>query len=234
MEWLDAVLPVLVELVSSVLVGLASLVLVGLASSVLVGLASSVLFNALERSKFRRLKQTTSGADAAPRQIRRQHRKPATQLPRTYRNCTPEMLARSIRCSGRVPIDHRKPRTWRLFFWQALKDVFLSSSTNPKSAFTLTDWQFQPITPTSLAKRYPYSGGSILRLSLHPHENRSHLKRSLKADKSGASCPNATTSRRRQATPTRRNPTTLTRKSLSRIAGPTKGTPESRFGSTWG
>ena len=130
--------------------------------------------------------QITNDADAAPRKIRSQHRKPATQLPRTYRNTTPEMLARSIRCSGRVPIDHRKPRTWRLSFWQALKDVFLSSSTNPKSAFTLTDWQFQPITPTSLAKRYPYSGGSILRLSLHPHENRSHLKRSLKADKSGA------------------------------------------------
>ena len=112
MEWLDAVLPVLVELVSSVLVGLASLVLVGLASSVLFGRAVPLVpFNALERSKFRRRKQTTSDADTAPRQIRRQHRKPATQPPRTYRNCTPEMPARSIRCSGRVPIDHRKPRT---------------------------------------------------------------------------------------------------------------------------
>ena len=49
----------------------------------------------------------------------------------------------------------------------------------------MTDWQYLPITTTGLAKRYPYSGGSILRLSLHPHENRSHLKRSLKADKSG-------------------------------------------------
>ena len=95
------------------------------------------------------------------------------------------MLARSIRCSGRVPIDRRKPRPWRVPFWQTLKDLLLSNSTNPKSAFTLTDWQYQPITPTSLAKHYPYSGGSILRLSLHPHENRSHLKRSLKADKSG-------------------------------------------------
>ena len=152
----------------------------------LVGLAVPLaLPDVLKRLNFWRRKQTTSDADAAPREIRRQHRRPATQLPRTYRNTTPEVLAKSIRCSGRVPIDPLKHRPWRLSFWQALKDLFLSNSTNPKSAFTLTDWQFQPITPTSLDKRYPYSGGSILRLSLHPHENRSHLKRSLKADKSG-------------------------------------------------
>ena len=35
------------------------------------------------------------------------------------------------------------------------------------------------------AKHYPYTGGSMLRLSLHRYENRSHLKRSLNADKSG-------------------------------------------------
>ena len=151
----------------------------------LVGLAVPLaLPDVLKRLNFWRRKQTTSDANAAPRQIRRQHRRPATQLPRTYRNTTLEMLARSIRCSGRVPIDPLKHRPWHLSFWQALKDLFLSNSTNPKSAFTLTDWQYQPITPTSLAKSYPYSGGSILRLSLHPHENRSHLKRSLKADKS--------------------------------------------------
>ena len=132
-----------------------------------------------------RRKQITSDPDAAPRQVRRQHRRPTTQLPRTYGNTTPEALARSIRCSGRVPIDLRKPRPWRPSFWQTIKNILLPSPTNPKSAFTLTDWQYQPITPTGLAKRYPYSGGSILRLSLHPHENRSHLKRSLKADKSG-------------------------------------------------
>ena len=138
-----------------------------------------------KRSNFWRRKQTTHGADSAPRQVRRQHRRPTTQLPRTYGNTTPEVLARSIRCSGRVPIDPHRHRPWRVSFWQTLKDLFLSNSTNPKSAFTLTDWQYQPITTTGLAKRYPYSGGSILRLSLHPHENRSHLKRSLKADKSG-------------------------------------------------
>ena len=152
----------------------------------LVGLAvPSVPFKALERSKYWRRKQITSNLDAAPRQIRRQHRRPATQPPRTYGNCTPEMLARSIRCSGRVPIDQHKNRPWPFSVLQKIKDDFVSSSTKSKSAFTLTDWEYQPITPTSLAKRYPYSGGSILRLSLHPHENRSHLKRSLKADKSG-------------------------------------------------
>ena len=168
MEWLDAVLSVLVNLVPP--------------SGLAVPLA---LLDASKRSNFRRREQTTSGANAAPRQIRHQHRQPATQLPRTYGNCTPEMLARSIRCSGRVPIDHRKHRPPRLSFWQTVKGLFLSSTTNPKSAFTLTDWQYQPITPTSLAKHYPYCGGSMLRLSLHPHENRSHFKRSLNADKSG-------------------------------------------------
>ena len=194
MEWPDAVLSVLIELVSSVLIELVLLVLVGRVSLVVVGSVSSVLFGRAvplvplyvqKRSKFRRLKQTTSDADAAPRQIRRQHRRPTTQLPRTYRNTTRAVLARSIRCSGRVPIDQHKNRAWPLSSWQTIKNIFLPSPTNPKSAFTLTDWQYQPITPTGLAKRYPYCGGSILRLSLHPHENRSHLKRSLNADKSG-------------------------------------------------
>ena len=158
--------------------------------SVLIGLAGLapliVPLNALEHSKSRWLKQTTSGTDAAPREIRRQHRKPATQPPRTYRNTTREVLARSIRCSGRVPIDQHKNRPRPFSVWQKHRDDLVSSSTKPKSAFTLTDWQYQPITPTGLAKHYPYCGGSMLRLSLHPHENRSHLKRSLKADKSGA------------------------------------------------
>ena len=152
----------------------------------LVGLAVSLVsLDVLERSKYWRRQQTTSGAGAAPRQIRRQHRKPATQPPRTYGNTTPEVLARSIRCSGRVPIDQHKNRPRPFSAWQKHRDDFVSSSTKPKSAFTLTDWQYQPITPTGLAKRYPYCGGSMLRLSLHPHENRSHLKRSLNADKSG-------------------------------------------------
>ena len=71
--------------------------------------------NRQHREDFNKLREDLNklreDSNAAPRQIRRQHRKPATQPPRTYRNCTPEMPARSIRCSGRVPIDHRKPRT---------------------------------------------------------------------------------------------------------------------------
>ena len=95
------------------------------------------------------------------------------------------MLARSIQSSGMVPISHYKHRPWRLSFWRTIRGLFVPSSTNPKSAFTLTDWEYEPITPTGPAKHYPYTGGSMLRLSLHPHENRSHLKHSLKADKSG-------------------------------------------------
>ena len=137
------------------------------------------------KSFFLRRKQITGAANAAPREIRRQHRRPTTQIPRTYGNCTAEMLARSIHSSGRVPIGRYRHRPWRLSFWRTTGLLFVPSSTNPKSAFTLTDWEYQPITPTGPAKHYPYTGGSMLRLSLHPHENRSHLKRSLNADKSG-------------------------------------------------
>ena len=165
--------------------------------SVLIGLAHLfVALGASELSKdkiriqptesfFLRRKQTTGDASAAPRQIRRQYRRPTTQLPRTYGNCTAEMLARSILSSGMVPIDHYRHRPWRLSFWRTMGLLFVPSSTNPKSAFTLTDWEYQPITPTGPAKHYPYTGGSMLRLSLHRYENRSHLKRSLQADKSG-------------------------------------------------
>ena len=166
--------------------------------SVLIGLAHLVVaLGALELSKdkiriqptesfFLRRKQITSAANAAPREIRRQHRRPTTQLPRTYGNCTAEMLARSIQSSGMVPIGRHRHRPWRLSFWRTMGLLFVPSSTNPKSAFTLTDWEYEPITPTGPAKHYPYTGGSMLRLSLHPHENRSHLKRSLNADKSGS------------------------------------------------
>ena len=173
MEWFDTVSAVLIDLVSAVLIGLVGLALQLAARNTRIG------------SKFWRRNQTTGDASDAPRQIRRQHRRPTTQLPRTYGNCTAEMLARSIRSSGRVPIDHHKHRPWRLSFWRTIGGLFVSSSTNPKSAFTLTDWEYQPVTPTGPAKHYPYTGGSMLRLSLHRYENRSHLKRSLNAEKPG-------------------------------------------------
>ena len=84
-----------------------------------------------------------------------------------------------------VPVGRYRHRPWRLSFWRTIGLLFVPSSTNPKSAFTLTDWEYEPITPTGPAKHYPYTGGSMLRLSLHRYENRSHLKHSLKADKSG-------------------------------------------------
>ena len=171
MGWFDAVPSVLIQLVSAVLVGL-------------VGLAvSAVSLTPRIRSRFRR-SQTTSGANAVPRQVRRQHRQPTTQLPGTYDNCTAEMLAKSIRVSGRVPIDYRKNRPWHLSFWRALVDLFAPTSTNPKPAFTLTDWEYQPNSSADFALQYPYSGGSMLCLKLHSRENRSHFKRSLNADKS--------------------------------------------------
>ena len=142
-------------IVLSVLIGLAQLFV----TLVALALSDSKVRTRPTKSFFLRRKQITGAANAVPREIRRQHRQPATQLPRTYGNCTSEVLARSIRCSGRVPIDHLEHRLWPLFVWQTMKFVFLSNSTSPKSAFTLTDWEYRPTTPTGLAEHYPYCGG---------------------------------------------------------------------------
>ena len=49
----------------------------------------------------------------------------------------------------------------------------------PKSAFTAVDWQYDPSALTALAAGHPFCGGFELRVRLHRHENRWHLRRSL-------------------------------------------------------
>ena len=49
----------------------------------------------------------------------------------------------------------------------------------PKSAFTAVDWQYEPSALTGLAAGHPFCGGFELRIRLHRHENRWHLRRSL-------------------------------------------------------
>lgn len=53
--------------------------------------------------------------------------------------------------------------------------------TLPKSAFTAVDWRYEPLELTGLAAAHPFCGGFELRVRLHRHENRWHLRRSLRA-----------------------------------------------------
>ena len=60
-----------------------------------------------------------------------------------------------------------------------MKLYLLPVKTLPKSAFTAVDWQYEPSALTGLAAGHPFCGGFELRVRLHRHENRYHLRRSL-------------------------------------------------------
>ena len=115
----------------------------------------------------------------ARRQPLRSHRQPGNRPARPFQGSTPGKLARSMRCFGRVPITHYRHRRWLVGFWRSVKLNLLPVKALPKSAFTAVDWQYQPSAPTSLAAGHPYCGGFELRVRLHRHENRWHLRRSL-------------------------------------------------------
>ena len=84
-----------------------------------------------------------------------------------------------MRCFGRAPISHYRHRRWLVAFWRAVKLNLLPAKTLPKSAFTAVDWQCDPSALTVLAAGHPFCGGFELRVRLHRHENRWHLRRSL-------------------------------------------------------
>ena len=98
---------------------------------------------------------------------------------RPFQGSTPEKLARSMRCFGRVPVSHYRHQRWLVAFWRAVKLNLLPVKTLPKSAFTAVDWQYEPSALTGLAAGHPFCGGFELRVRLHQHENRYHLRRSL-------------------------------------------------------
>ena len=96
----------------------------------------------------------------------------------------PERLAESMGCFGRVPIEHYRHRRRLVAFWRAVRLNLLPRRTRAKSAFTTADWRYEPISSTVLAATHPYSGGFVLKLRVHHHENRWHLRRSLLAGRS--------------------------------------------------
>lgn len=121
------------------------------------------------------------GPGLARRQPLRSHRQPGNRPARPSLGSTPASLARSMRCFGRAPISHYRHRRWIVAFWRATKLNLLPVRTLPKSAFTAVDWRYEPLELTGLATAHPFCGGFELRVRLHRHENRWHLRRSLRA-----------------------------------------------------
>ena len=121
----------------------------------------------------------SSGPGLARPQPLRSHRQPGNRPARPFQGSTPEKLARSMRCSGRVPVSHYRHQRWLVAFWRATKLYLLPVKTLPKSAFTAVDWRYEPSALTGLAAGHPFCGGFELRVRLHRHENRHHLRRSL-------------------------------------------------------
>lgn len=121
------------------------------------------------------------GPGLARRQPLRSHRQPGNRPARPSLGSTPASLARSMRCFGRAPISHYRHRRWIVAFWRAAKLNLLPVRTLPKSAFTAVDWRYEPLELTELAAAHPFCGGFELRVRLHRHENRWHLRRSLQA-----------------------------------------------------
>ena len=154
--------------------------------SLLLGVPALVVTIPVIYRRLRSRLRTTTTVDPGyqQRRHRRGHRRPLTQPSRVRGVDMPEKLAKSIGCFGRVPIEHFRHRRRLVAFWRAARLNLLPRRTRAKSAFATTDWRYEPISSTALAATHPYSGGFVLKLRVHHHENRWHLRRSLMAARS--------------------------------------------------
>ena len=157
--------------------------IVGLAVPVLVAVVGPPLGTVATEWLYRFLRPSGEAGSSGPGLARPQplgsHRQPGNRPARPFQGSTPEKLARSMRCSGRVPISHYRHQRWLVAFWRAVTLNLLPVKALPKSAFTAVDWRYEPSALTGLAAGHPYCGGFELRVRLHRHENRYHLRRSL-------------------------------------------------------
>ena len=155
-------------------------------SSLLLNIpAVAVTLGALYTRTRRRLRQVAADdEDSSRRLARRPHRRPWTQPASTYGQPLPANLAKAMRCFGRVPIEHYRHRRRVVALWRLVKLNLLPTKTTPKSAFTTTDWHYEPSDSTNLGAGHPYCGGFVFRLRLHCNENRWHLQRSLRIGRS--------------------------------------------------
>lgn len=154
--------------------------------SLILGIPTLALAILVAYRKLRARLRTTATVDPdhQQRRSRRGHRRPLTQPSRVRGVDMPEKLAKSMGCVGRVPIEHYRHQRRLIAFWRVARLNLLPRRTRAKSAFTATDWRFEPISSTPLAATHPYSGGFVLKLRVHQNENRWHLRRSLMAARS--------------------------------------------------
>ena len=75
-----------------------------------------------------------SGPGLARPQPLSSHRQPGNRPALPFQGSTPEKLARSMRCFGRVPISHYRHRRWLVAFWRAVKLYLLPVKTLPPVA----------------------------------------------------------------------------------------------------
>ena len=176
----------MVEFLSQALDEIDTRLIVGLAVPVFVAVVGPPL-GTVATDWLRRLHNPSgeagsSGPGLARPQPLGSHRQPGNRPARPFQGSTPEKLARSMRCFGRVPVSHYRHQRWLVAFWRAVKLNLLPVKTLPKSAFTAVDWQYEPSALTGLAAGHPFCGGFELRVRLHRHENRYHLRRSLQVE----------------------------------------------------
>lgn len=91
--------------------------------SLLLGLPALVVAILVRYRKWRSRLRTTATADPGhpQRRSRRGHRRPLTQPSRVRGVAMPEKLAKSMGCSGRVPIEHYRHRRRLAASWQAVR-----------------------------------------------------------------------------------------------------------------
>ena len=176
----------MVEFLSRALDEIDTRLIVGLAVPVFVVVVGQPLAAVATEWLYRFLRPSGEAGSSGPGLARPQplgsHRQPGNRPARPFQGSTPEKLARSMRCSGRVPVSHYRHQRRLVAFWRAVKLNLLPVKTLPKSAFTAADWQYEPSALTGLAAGHPFCGGFELRVRLHRHENRYHLRRSLQVE----------------------------------------------------
>ena len=96
----------------------------------LLGTVATVATEWLRRLLNPSRKADASGSGLARPQPLGSHRQPGNRPARPFQGSTPEKLARSMRCSGRVPISHYRHQRWLVAFWRAVK-LYLSPREDP-------------------------------------------------------------------------------------------------------
>ena len=95
---------------------------------------------------------------------------------------SPALLSKFVRTYGRVPLERSRPKGWLVRIRHRTRLAFLTMRTAPKAAFAVSSWRYDSEAAMD-DDDADYLGGFVLRVRVHPNENRRHLVRSLGAAK---------------------------------------------------